>query len=600
MAFVLALSQAALTYQDKKEADMILTDHQLTHTAFMYQGELKDATGPANGLYDLQFTLYRTQTRGDEVGSVIYENLVLTNGLLSIQLDFGRAVYDQWLEIGVRPAGSTEPYTVLSPRQKLTSTLQAIFARQGAWTLVGMPVGVADSEDFQVVEAEISSDGPRPTEQKAKNTSTPSVDDPDGNPSDATPSQLGDWTLTGNRGTDPTRNFLGTADNVALVFRTNLMERMRIDNLGNVGIGTMSPGFLLDVAGTARLRGGAGATGLLVNSSGNVGIGTANPTGRVHSVGAWPTASLLLEDTALTYTSIAHAPADNGIGFLTASGGAANVNVGGLSITSSYFTAPPASGLYVQGNVGIGTMTPGAKLDVAGSLRANGDTRLFKGITSPTFTLATLQVEHGPNQGEAAWLRTASASTTNAVLKLVRHPNSSNNFMDGTTSTGPGGSETRRFHINSAGSFVAGSDFAEVFPAKGGKASYQPGDVLVLSADQPRAVEKSDRAYDIKVAGIYSTRPAVLGAEKDGETRVDPDDIPVAIVGIVPTKVTAENGPIQPGDLLATSNTPGYAMKASPVIVNGIELYPTGTILGKALEPLEDGTGIIKVLVMLR
>jgi len=47
-------------------------------------------------------------------------------------------------------------------------------------------------------------------------------------------------------------------------------------------------------------------------------------------------------------------------------------------------------------------------------------------------------------------------------------------------------------------------------------------------------------------------------------------------------------------------NTPGHAMKASPAIVNGIRVYPTGAILGKALEPLAAGTGIIRVTVMLR
>jgi len=64
--------------------------------------------------------------------------------------------------------------------------------------------------------------------------------------------------------------------------------------------------------------------------------------------------------------------------------------------------------------------------------------------------------------------------------------------------------------------------------------------------------------------------------------------------------VTAENGAIQPGDLLTTSSTPGYAMKASPTTINGVAIYPTGTILGKALEPLKGGKCIIRVLVMLR
>ncbi len=156
------------------------------------------------------------------------------------------------------------------------------------------------------------------------------------------------------------------------------------------------------------------------------------------------------------------------------------------------------------------------------------------------------------------------------------------------------------FHIDFNGTYVAGSDFAEAMPALGGKAGFEPGDVLVLSSASAGAVEKASRPYDVRIVGIYSTRPGVLGADKDGTSRVDPDELPVAIIGIVPTKVSTENGPVQPGDLLTTSSTPGYAMKASPVLVGGVEIYRTGTTLGKALEPLKEGTGVIKVLVTLR
>jgi hypothetical protein len=76
--------------------------------------------------------------------------------------------------------------------------------------------------------------------------------------------------------------------------------------------------------------------------------------------------------------------------------------------------------------------------------------------------------------------------------------------------------------------------------------------------------------------------------------------VPVAMLGVVPTKVTAENGAIEAGDLLTASSTPGYAMKARPVRVDGVDLYPTGAILGKALAPLNGGRGVIDVLVTLR
>jgi hypothetical protein len=156
------------------------------------------------------------------------------------------------------------------------------------------------------------------------------------------------------------------------------------------------------------------------------------------------------------------------------------------------------------------------------------------------------------------------------------------------------------FHITGQGSYVTGSDFAEAMPAHGDKSTYEPGDVLVLNVESPGGVEKSSRPNDPKVAGVYSTRPGVLGADKDGETRVDGCDVPVAVVGIVPTKVSTENGPVQVGDLLTTSSTPGHAMKAALVLISDVEIHRPGTILGKALEPLEEGTGLVKVLVTLQ
>ena len=86
----------------------------------------------------------------------------------------------------------------------------------------------------------------------------------------------------------------------------------------------------------------------------------------------------------------------------------------------------------------------------------------------------------------------------------------------------------------------------------------------------------------------------MLGAEKGGAARIDPGEVPVAIVGIVPTKVSAENGAVRVGDLLTTSHTPGYAMRCTN------RLRCIGATIGKAMEPLKNGKGVIKVLVTLR
>jgi len=63
-----------------------------------------------------------------------------------------------------------------------------------------------------------------------------------------------DWSLTGNSGTNPSTNFLGTIDAQRLVFRTNNTEKATIDTTGKVGIATSSPQYKLDVNGDARIN----------------------------------------------------------------------------------------------------------------------------------------------------------------------------------------------------------------------------------------------------------------------------------------------------------------------------------------------------------
>jgi hypothetical protein len=97
------------------------------------------------------------------------------------------------------------------------------------------------------------------------------------------------------------------------------------------------------------------------------------------------------------------------------------------------------------------------------------------------------------------------------------------------------------------------------------------------------------------VAGIISTSPdVILGNNFDETTDNWEDNRPVlAVTGRVPCKVSTENGPIAIGDLLVASSTPGIAMKGNPE-------QATGAVVGKAMEPLEEGTGEIMAQVTLR
>lgn len=143
------------------------------------------------------------------------------------------------------------------------------------------------------------------------------------------------------------------------------------------------------------------------------------------------------------------------------------------------------------------------------------------------------------------------------------------------------------------GTQSSGADVAEAFAVHGERDAYAPGDVLVISSHADRALEKSSTPYATTVAGVYSTRPGTLLTERDAEADHS-DTVPLGVIGVIPTKVTAENGVIRRGDLLVTAGTPGHAMKAGPN-------PPAGSVIGKALAEFNgDGAGLIRVLVNVR
>ena len=77
------------------------------------------------------------------------------------------------------------------------------------------------------------------------------------------------WITTGNLGTNPSSNFVGTSDNQPLAFRTNNQEAMRINASGYVGIGTTAPKSKLDVEnGNVTIGNTPGSSpGITVNAS---------------------------------------------------------------------------------------------------------------------------------------------------------------------------------------------------------------------------------------------------------------------------------------------------------------------------------------------
>jgi hypothetical protein len=136
---------------------------------------------------------------------------------------------------------------------------------------------------------------------------------------------------------------------------------------------------------------------------------------------------------------------------------------------------------------------------------------------------------------------------------------------------------------------LAGADLAEQFGVVG-PASPDPGSVVVLAGGDHVAVSREP--YDHRVAGIVSGagdyRPGIVLDRKPDAGRC-----PLALSGKVWCKVDADAAPVEVGDMLTTSATPGHAMKA----VDPARAF--GAVIGKALAGLESGRGLVPVLVAL-
>jgi len=115
-------------------ASLTLSAHAQSSTAFTYQGFLRDNGQPANGTYDLRFALFDSADGGMQIGSVVFVNgVTVADGLFTVEVNFGTAPFNtgarRWIEIGVRPGGSTGGHSLLSPRIELTPVPYAIYAQ---------------------------------------------------------------------------------------------------------------------------------------------------------------------------------------------------------------------------------------------------------------------------------------------------------------------------------------------------------------------------------------------------------------------------------------------------------------------------------------
>lgn len=342
-------------------------------------------------------------------------------------------------------------------------------------------------------------------------------------------------------------------------------------SLGAGVFGLNSGGAGDGVQGVSEGRAGIAGFGNGPDSYGVYGL-TTSPTGATTGVHGQSES-----DSGIGVRGYASAPSGQTVGVLGEAEADSGVGVVGLARAEVGETL---------GVIGISDSDLGT--GVAGSAPLQGIVGYASGESGNTYGVRGESVSteghggHFVNTNAVAWVDQVGLWAGSFI----------NNVIEGHVVDELGTSEELVFEVDVNGYVWArsaylsgGADFAEMLPAAEG---VQAGDVLVIAADG--TVERSSEAYQPTVIGVYSANPGFVGGSAGS---LSDGQVPVAVVGVVSVRASAENGAIRPGDLLVASSTPGHAMKADPN-------PPIGTVIGKALQSLEGGGGFLTMLVMLQ
>lgn len=373
-------------------------------STFTYQGRIQASGQPVTTAADFQFTLWTAATGGAQAGSPIIMTLTPDHGLFSADLDFGVAALNgdaRWIQIAVRNPAGAGAYTTLMPRQAMNATPYSIQTRG---------IYVSDTENVGIG-----------TTNPLSPLSFPSV--------------IGDkvrlWGTAANHfgigvqgsllqlHTDASTADIGFGWGSSAAFT----ETMRVKGNGRVGIGTTNPQNRLHIVGngdTLALEGtdhtyieyfpdgfAAGRkayTGFGISNSDNLILSNESATGNIilratsGNVGinlaanAAPTTDLQVggglqvDDEIIvpngTIRRGGSSPATNDLGLFSLNAGnwlRIVSNNGPIHFftdsTNGSATSPAANSaamtIAANGNVGIGTHSPVAKLDVAGVARCD-------------------------------------------------------------------------------------------------------------------------------------------------------------------------------------------------------------------------------------
>jgi hypothetical protein len=574
-------------------------------TAFSYTGRLTAGGLAASGNYDFSFALFDAETGGNQLAGPLGINTVtVADGLFLVTLDFGPGVFTgppRWLEVSVRASG-TQDFTLLNPRQGLNASPYAIFANEAAAVAEG-GIGSAAIQDASIVATKISSG----QVVKSINGLT-----------DAVTLQAGaNISLTAN----DNNLVLSASSGAAGLWGQNGTSTYY--TAGNVGIGTEMPVFALTLNGGPRWTSNGWGGSLELPNAAAIGW-PANAGGQRFGMGhtgggfyLFRTASdpadtgspanydLQIDDSgqvSVTGNLDVGGNLSAAGGFLGLSGPQPGIQFSDeiailgdrwlTQLTSNtgnleFFHWTPGLGIHPGswgsaflsitpgGEVGIGTSAPGAALDVRGPVNLQGPLTVGDNF-SATIGCADLLMGWSGRRGSPG----RALSDLGTTLEVNCCGDWANTYVGGGN-----------FSVCSL-TIRGGCDLAEPFPMR--EEHLEKGAVVVIDRDHPGQLKRSDHAYDTCVAGIVSGAHGVntgISLHQEGTLEEGQD---IALSGRVYVEADAGFGAINPGDLLTTSDTPGYAMKAAD------RSRAPGAVLGKAMSSLAEGKGMVLVLVTLQ
>lgn len=422
------------------------------------------------------------------------------------------------------------------------------------------------------------------------------------------------WSLTGNAGTDPSVNFLGTTDGAALSLRVNNAQALLLipDTGGGADLIGGSHNSVAPGSTAATISGGLqnyiGATaatiagGVMNTNTGEyatVGGGWQNTAGYLATVsGGWG-------NTAGGNYGTVSGGWDNTAGayYATVPGGFGNSAMGQGSFAAGQNASTTYPGSFIWGDGSRAATGGGANhFDVL----ATGGVNFFVGGGTPTLSAVPIsgQTLVGINtstprqpldvnggflevQGNDAQVAVGGFSagavlvgSFNPVVQKVIFENISN---------------LTAMSIECCSVIIdGGCDLAEPFPFSAAEQEIPQGAVVVIDDANPGRLKMSDQRYDTRVAGIVSGANGINPGIQMHQEGVLEGGKNVALTGRVYVQADTSNGAIKPGDLLTTSGLPGHAMRVSD------HAKAQGAILGKAMTGLSDGNGMVLVLVSLQ